>query len=146
MVVSITAGFTSDEIRELVSAYELLPFGGKREWLEAQGVSYHQFRRWRFAIFDGDLDLGLIPRKSGPMSIPRTQRTALERERAKDRAAHAAELERLRTRIEELEGTNEALGKAIGLLHSMREHEPDDTPIATPPSASSVPRTTSSDV
>lgn len=123
--MSISAGFTAEEIREFVYAYTAQPFGGTAEWLAERGVSYDRLRRWRLAVFDGDLDRGLIPRDSGPVKkIPPGQRAALERHHAKERAEHEAEVERLNARIRELEETNGALGKAIGLLHSMSEQEP----------------------
>ena len=75
-------------------------------------------------MFDGDLDHGLIPRDSSPVKIPPGQRAALERHHAKERAEREAEVARLNARIHELEETNGALGKAIGLLHSMSEQEP----------------------
>lgn len=64
--------------------------------------------------------------------------------RAAEQVAHDIEVERLNARIHELEETNAALGKAIGLLHEMSEHEPDDTLMMTDPSDSSTPRTNSS--
>lgn len=135
-MVSISVGFTAEEIREFVHEYQVQPYGQKGAWLSGQGFSYDQLRRWSSAVFEGDLDRGLIPRKGGPMTIPPDQRTALERQRAKERAAQHAEVARLDARVRELEETNAALGKAIGLLHSMREHEPDATPPVTDPPAS----------
>ncbi|WP_217995920.1 hypothetical protein [Kribbia dieselivorans] len=70
------------------------------------------------------------------MTVPKVKRTALERQRAKERAEHAAEVERLTARITELEGTNEALGKAIGLLHELNAQEPDETPTTSDPADS----------
>ncbi|WP_328992390.1 hypothetical protein OG394_39060 [Kribbella sp. NBC_01245] len=70
------------------------------------------------------------------MSVPSGNRTALEKARAAERAAHAAEVAKLSKRIRELEGTNEALGKAIGLLHAMNEHEPADARTTNDPSGS----------
>lgn len=122
--MTISSGFTAAEIRELVHGYQVQPHGQKRRWLAAQGVSYKRLRRWREAVFEGDLDRGLIPREGGGVTIPPSERTALERERARERAAQAAEVARLTVRVRELEGTNEALGKAIGLLHAMSEEEP----------------------
>jgi hypothetical protein len=55
-----------------------------------------------------------------------------------------AELTHLRARVRELEATNEALGKAIGLLHAMNVEEPDAAPPMSDPDDSSVPRTNSS--
>jgi len=132
--VSISAGFTADEIREFVHQYTAQPFGRKAEWLAAQNVSYDRLRRWRLAVFDGDLDRGLIPRKTSSVKTPPGQRAALERHHAKERAQHEAELTRLNARVRELEEVNGALGKAIGLLHSMNEQEPVARPTTTDPS------------
>lgn len=70
------------------------------------------------------------------MTVPPGKRTALERQRAAERVAHEAEVAALNARIRELEGTNDSLGKAIGLLHAMSEHEPDGTPPTNDPSDS----------
>lgn len=142
--MTVGAGFTSEQIREFVHEYHLRPFGQKASWLASQGVSYDKFRRWRSAVFEGDVDRGLIPRKGSPMTVPPAKRTAWERTRAAERAVDEAQIATLSARVRELEGTNEALGKAIGLLHAMSEHEPDDTPVTTDPSSSSRGRTTSS--
>jgi len=142
--MSITPGFTAEEIREFVFEYELQPFGQKSMWLAARNVSYDRFRRWRRVVFDGDLDRGLIPREASGMTTPLARGNALERQRAKDRAVHQAEVARLNARVRELEDTNAALGKAIGLLHSLNELEPAAIPDRTNPADSSTPRTTSS--
>jgi len=134
--MSISVGFTAEEIREFVHEYGVRPHGQKAVWLSAQGVSYDQLRRWRSAVFEGDLDRGLIPRHGSAMTIPPGQRTSLERQRAKERAAQVAEVARLQARVRELEDTNIALGKAIGLLHQMSEQEPDATPPPSGPPAS----------
>jgi hypothetical protein len=55
-----------------------------------------------------------------------------------------AELAHLRARVHELEATNEALGKAIGLLHAVNAEEPDATPTTTDLDDFSTPRTNSS--
>jgi hypothetical protein len=135
-VVSISAGFTAEEIREFVHEYTAQPYGDKGAWLAARGVSYDRLRRWRLAVFDGDLDRGLVPRDSSPVKIPPGQRAALERHHARERAEHDAEVARLNARIRELEETNGALGKAIGLLHSMNEQEPVVPPTTSDPSDS----------
>lgn len=122
--MTISSGFTATEIREFVHEYQVQPHGQKTLWLTARGVSYDRLRRWRAAVFEGDLDRGLVPRESSGMTVPPSKRTVLEKERARERAAHAAEVERLDARVRELEDTNEALGKAIGLLHKMNEQEP----------------------
>jgi hypothetical protein len=78
------------------------------------------------------------------MSVPPSNRTSIARARAAERAAHDAEVAKLNARVRELEQTNEALGKAIGLLHQMSEQEPAATPAMSDPSGSSKPRTSSS--
>ena len=115
----ITPGWTVKQIRDFVYAYERLPYGTKTAWLAAQGVSPAQVRRWRDTIFDGDLDAGLIPRQGGDMTSRGERRQLVRQE-----AAHAVEIEQLQARVQELETVNEALGKAIGLLHKLSEQEP----------------------
>lgn len=60
--MSISPGFTAEQIREFVHQCEIQPYGRKAIWSEGQGVSYDRLRRWRSAVFDGDLARGLIPR------------------------------------------------------------------------------------
>jgi hypothetical protein len=142
--VSISAGFSPAEIRELVVEYQLLPYGQKGPWLAAQGVSNRQFRRWQATVFDGDLDRGLIPREGIGMTVPPAKRRALAKADAAKADRDEADLARLRARVGELEATNEALGKAIGLLHAMNAEEPDATPTIHDLDDSSTPRTDSS--
>jgi transposase-like protein len=131
--MTISPGFTTAEIREFVHEYQVQPHGQKGPWLAALGVSYERLRRWRDAVFEGDLDRGLIPREGSPMTVPPNKRTALEKQRAAERAAHEAEVGRLSARVRELEETNTALGKAIGLLHAMRDQESAEPPSKTDP-------------
>jgi hypothetical protein len=147
--MSISPGLTAAEIREFVDQYHLLPYGQKSAWLAAQGVSYCRLKRWRAAVFDGDLDRGLIPREGGGMTVPAGKRAAVSKARTAEQKD--AELARLQARVHELEQSNEvlgkaneALGKAIGLLHAMSEHEPDAAATTSDPSDSSPPRTNSS--
>ena len=142
--MSISAGFTADEIREFVLEYQALPQGQKGPWLVERGVRYERLRRWRDAVFEGDLDRALIPREGSRVTIPPSNRTSIARARAAERAAHDAEVAKLNARVRELEQTNEALGKAIGLLHQMSEQEPAAPSTTSEPSSSSTPRTSSS--
>ena len=142
--MSISPGFTPAEIRELVVEYQLLPRGQKGPWLAAQGVSNRQFRRWQATVFDGDLDRGLIPREGGVMTVPPAKRRALAKAAEATQIRDETELARLRARVGELEATNEALGKAIGLLHEMNVPEPEATPTIHDLDDSSTPRTDSS--
>lgn len=134
--MAISAGFTAEEIREFVHQYEVQPYGHRLSWLAEQEVTYDRLRRWRSAVFEGDLDRGLIPRHGSAVTIPPSQRTVLEKQRARERAAHEAEVARLQARVKELEDTNAALGKAIGLLHQLSEQEPDASPTPSDPSGS----------
>ncbi|WP_369808110.1 hypothetical protein [Leucobacter chinensis] len=133
-------GMTNDEVCEFVYTYEQQPYGMKHAWLESRGVTKHQFRRWRAAVFEGDLSRGLVPRETGLMTSSSQRRFV-----AKQYEKAEAENERLRERVAELEAVNEALGKAIGLLHQLNEQEPDARPSPAPqhPAPSSRPRTNS---
>ena len=135
--MTISAGFTAEQIRGCVLEYELQPYGQRLSWLAQQDVvSYDRLRRWRAAVFDGDLDRGLIPRQGSDMTMPPGERRALAASRAKEIAAHEAKVAKLEARVKELEEVNSALGKAIGLLHQMSEQEPDATPAPSDPSDS----------
>ena len=120
-------GYTRDEIREYVHEYQIQAHGTREAWLAGQPFSRHQLRRWRKALFEGDLDRNLIPREHGGMTRTRGEWTAFEKARAKELAEHESEVEQLKKRIHELEGTNDALGKAIGLLHELNVPESDAT-------------------
>jgi len=114
--MSITPGWTAQQIRDFVYDYESQPFGGRAEWLAERGVSYGQLRRWRSAAFDGDLEEGLIPREGLSVSV---RRQIIKRE-----AGRIAEIDQLKAHVKELKEVNDALGKAIGLLHKLSEQEP----------------------
>lgn len=127
--MSIDPGYTNEEVRAAVYEYERRPHGTKGAWLDSQGISRGKLRRWRDAVFDGDLDRGWIPREGGAMTSP-NQRRRLTRHHGQSEADN----EQLRARIRELEAANEALGKAIGLLHQRNEQEPDTPEMSDPPS------------
>jgi DNA-binding transcriptional MerR regulator len=133
--MGVTTGFTAAEIREIVHEYQVQPHGTKLVWLQAQGISRDKIQRWRTAVFEGDIERALFPRQARSMTHP-GKRTSLEQQRARERAAHEAEVQRLSARVRELEATNEALGKAIGLLHSRSEQGPDANQTPTNPSDS----------
>ena len=121
-------GFTREEIREFMHEYYLQPHGTRKEWMASRSVSEWTFRRWRKMMVQGDIDRGLIPREHGGMVPTNGELSAFEKARAKEMAAHRAEVEKLQKRVQELEDTNSALGKAIGLLHELSVPEPDTTP------------------
>jgi hypothetical protein len=141
-VVVLSPGFTSAQVRGFVLDYERLPYGAKGAWLVAQGLTRSRIERWRQAVLAGDLDRGLVPRESGGMT-PRKRREIVEESIEALQDAHDVEVSELRARIRVLEGTNDALGKAIGLLHAMREEEPEET--SDDPTDSSPSRQSSSE-
>ncbi len=124
--MTISPGFTSAEIREHVFEYQQQPHGTKATWLADKPFSRDQFRRWQAAVFAGELDRGLVPREGGGMT-PKRKREIVEQSVQALQDSHDAEVTALNDRIRMLEGTNDALGKAIGLLHAMREEEPNGT-------------------
>lgn len=142
--MSISPGFTSAEIRDFVIEYHLQPYGQKEAWRAAQGVSVRQLRRWEAAVFAGDLDRGLIPREGSDMTGSPGRRRAFVAAKTAKQERDAAELAGLRARVRELEATNEALGKAIGLLHEMNAEEPDAAAMISDLDDSSSSRTDSS--
>jgi beta-phosphoglucomutase-like phosphatase (HAD superfamily) len=119
-----TVGVTREEIRDYVHQYNLQPHGTRTAWLQQQPFSRATFYRWNQLVFEGDLDRNLFPRDHGQMNTTPSQRSAFEQARAKEQAEHEDELKALRERVRQLEGTNEALGKAIGFLHALNEQEP----------------------
>lgn len=123
--MSMSPGFTHQEIRAYVYEYQALPWGTRKEWIDARPFSRHQLSRWQAAVFGGDLERGLVPREgSGMTQDPQSLRVLAEHQRSVSRADHDREVTALQARIDALEGANEALGKAIGLLHSMNAQEP----------------------
>jgi len=128
--MSIAPGYTDDEVRWTVYEYVRQPWGTRQAWLAEQGVSRQQLRRWSDAVFDGHLDRGLIPREGSDMTT-----ASQRRQIAIEQSARDIENEHLRARVHQLEATNEALGKAIGLLHQLNAQEPDP-PQTNEPSSS----------
>jgi hypothetical protein len=132
--MSISPGFTNAEIRAYVFEYQQQPYGEKRTWLLQQPISSSTMRRWINAVFDGELDRGLIPRDgSGMTSTSKQKREALARSLAAQQEAHDADVAALNDRIRSLEASNSALGKAIGLLHALNVEEPGETPTESKP-------------
>lgn len=127
--MSISAGYTREQVQELVYAYEHQPHGSKGAWLKDRGISYDRFRRWRLAVVDGDVARGLVPRESSPMVSPPRRHAAAQHCNGQEQQV---EIGRLARRVQELQATNEALGKAIGLLHLLNEQEPDTSQTSKP--------------
>lgn len=77
----------------------------------------------------GDLELELEPRDTSGMTVgDGTRMKQLELELARERAARAKEVQRLEGEVDRLNQVNDALGKAIGLLHERSaQQEPPKT-------------------
>lgn len=142
--MTISSGFTAEEIREFVRLYDEQPRGTKGQWLKEQrAVSKGTFRRWRAAVYAGDVERGLVPRIEGVTRVDeqrafaqrelrlREEVEAVRQEVAKRDALlekQDALLVEKDAKIARLELGVDALGKAIGVLHTMREQDPDDFP------------------
>lgn len=135
--------FTKEEVREFVHEYYLQPYGTRTKWLASKSVSDRTFRQWRLMLVQGDIDRRLSPRDPDPMGPMHRELSAFEKARAKEIVEHQSTVQQLQKRIAELEGTNSALGKAIGLLHELNVPEPDTAQMSEQP-ASSPRKTTSS--
>lgn len=133
--MTVSPGFTAEEIAGFVREYEAVPFGGKGEWLVQHGFSRDQFRRWRAAYLEGDLERGLVPRqhatrrsvvaraKEAEERLVRVE-AAHQREVSRLQEAHGVELARRDAQIAMLEAGTVTLGKAIGLLQKLESQEP----------------------
>lgn len=128
-------GSTREEIRDFMHEYYLQPHGTKAVWLAARQVPDSTLRRWRKLVYEGDLDRNLVPRDHGEMTRTSGERSAFEKARSKEIAEHLSEVEQLKDRIRVLEGSNTALGKAIGLLHDLNAPEPATTQTNEPKSS-----------
>lgn len=127
-----TTGYTRKEIRETMHQYYLQPHGTKQAWLAKQSIPVWKIQQWRKLVYEGDLDRNLIPRDHGSMSTTSSQRSAFEQARAKELAEHQQEVQQLQDQIRNLEGANEALGKAIRLLHDLSVQVPETPPTNDP--------------
>lgn len=120
--------YSAAEKMGLVEEYLGLRHGTKGAWLKAHRISPFSIASWRQSYLYGDLERQLEPRDTAGMDVSdsarfqqlRAQLEAERRARAADQRRHEAELERL-------ESVNEALGKAIGLLHE-RSGKQEPTP------------------
>lgn len=128
-------GFTTEEKRQYVLDYLNQPYGTKATWLATTPVTANQMGNWRTAYLHGDLDRNLIPRDTRVMSKP-ARLQDLEKLLTKQQHDHEAALAGRDQEIASLRTTNDALGKAIGLMHKWSEHTPGDTPAPIEPKSS----------
>lgn len=135
-------GYTSEELEALVHEYVGLGYGKKTAWLERKGITKHHIGVFRAAVFDGDLDRGLYPRKGSRMSFEGHRKLAAARRanQPEDVIARQQEkIERLEAELATQRQVSASLGKAIGLLQQVNEQEPDEdqTPRRTAPARGS---------
>lgn len=114
--------YSTQEKVDLVEEYMFVRNGHKQAWCEARGLTVHRVNSWRRAYLYGDLAKGLVPRDASQMSIRDGARyhEVLRALRAEE-DSHKHDVETLQARIDQLEASNAALGKAIGLLHDLSE-------------------------
>lgn len=129
--MSLSPGFTEQEIIDAVEQYIALPWGTKTEWLSKQRFSRDQLQRWRAAYAGGDIGRSLVPRQTTSMDRVAVGRV---RDLQQELAAVRAEADKLRAEVEALRDGNVALGKAIGFLHETFVHEPEASSPTTPAS------------
>jgi transposase-like protein len=126
--------YSAEEKAVLVAEYLAVQHGCKEAWRAERGIGHTTMSNWRKAYFFGDLERSLVPRDTSSMSVSDGARLKqLELQLAAEKQARAAELQRhgdeLRrhaAEVERLNKVNDALGKAIGLLHD-REGGPEPT-------------------
>ena len=110
--------FTAGEKADLVVAYRGVPHGKRMAWLAEHGINPHAMGRWRKAYYYGDLERELVPRDTAGMNQDDGARTRqLEQELAQERVDRLREQREHAAEVARLQAMNEALGKAIGLLH-----------------------------
>lgn len=102
--------------------------GRKTAWLAEQEISSKTMYRWRTAYLYGDLERDLVPRDTAGMDVSDGARLKqLQTQLEAERAARAAERVKHQQEVDRLHEVNEALGKAIGLLHDRDDtQEPTD--------------------
>ncbi len=120
--------WTAGERAELVAEYLLVRHGQKGPWLAQRGIDSRMMASWRTAFFFGDLERELVPRDTSSMSpLDGVRMRQMEALLQQEREARAADQVRHVEEVDRLSQANEALGKAIGLLHDhVVKREPMD--------------------
>jgi hypothetical protein len=110
--------WSSVEKASLVAEYLVLPYGTKLAWLAERRITHDRMRVWRLAYLYGDLDRELAPRDTSTMSVSDAARVRqLELALEAEHKARLVDSERFTAELERMQQVNDALGKAIGLLH-----------------------------
>lgn len=127
--MSVEGFFTVEQQRELVHEYLCLPYGDKGRFLVERGIPSHRMRRWRKLVFADTLELGLVPRAGGIVSVEEAsglkklldENRALRAQLAASEAEHQQELAAKNEALETQRRAVDALGKAIEILHQSGE-------------------------
>lgn len=131
--MTVTPGFTAEDITGFVREYLDVPRGSRDEWLREQPFTKQQMHRWRQAYFDGDLEQGQVSHQSssGAQGIAKAEAAEKELLRAQEKAqeelaalrhAHQVKVAKLDARIKMLERGNATLENAIETLQNLDLH------------------------
>jgi transposase-like protein len=140
IVLSVGGFFTVEQQRELVHEYLCVPYGDKGRFLAERGITSHRFRRWRKQVFAGTLELGLVPRAGGMVSVEEAaglkrlldENRALREQLAADDSEHQRELAAKDEALDVQRRAVDALGKAIEILHQSGERKNSTDSAARP--------------
>lgn len=123
--MAVPKAFTAEQKRELVYVYLARPYGSKARFLDEQGVSEDQMRRWRCQVFADTLELGLVPRGGSVVSVNESAalarlikaNEALQQRLQDQQAEHERVLIAKAAELAVQQRAVDALGKAIEILH-----------------------------
>jgi transposase-like protein len=105
--------FTADQRRDFVLEYLAVPWGQRRQWRVARGMSVDVLYKWRRQVMAGVVESGRIPR--GGVLVSVEENRELARLHAENKRLRA-ELDEARKSAESSARVVDALGKAIELL------------------------------
>ncbi|HYI25076.1 MAG TPA: transposase [Thermomicrobiales bacterium] len=126
--------FTVEQKRDIVAAYEVAPYGTKRQVLAAHDISAHQVTDWRAARDAGLLEVGATVRR--PVATPRAESAEIARLR-REVTRLEAEVVRARKDADDRQCALETLGKAPALVHALVSPRSADSSFPPAPSAGS---------
>lgn len=113
--------YSPEEKREHVVNYFSCKHGFKNAYLQEHDLTTRQLYRWRDQLIGGDIDTGLIPRKTVVMSHDEANEMKRLRALAKEQQK---QIEQLQLQLAEKERQTQAharavdsLGKAIAIMH-----------------------------
>ena len=126
-----TKSLSAAQRREIALGYIQCPHGAKQDYAASMGVRAGTVRQWVAALADGDLETGLLPRKTGRMTgedvaeIRRLERALVDKDKIiarmeAEKAREAAEFATQRQKWEETDAAwrraVDGLGKAIEVM------------------------------